>query len=362
MNLIYITSSTNRSGGSRQALYTARGLVRRGHRLVFFAPRGAELPDLAPELDWRELPPARTRWGRAIRTALPQKRPFVLHAFHNKAVKLAAWWGLFLRRQGGVFLAQRGVVYPPNNPLPYWSPGIDCFVANSKACAAVLRRKGVGAGRLRVVYNGIPPERITPRRGPESVLRELGLPQDDPRPFLFGCVANDSANKGAPLLLQALARLPEGRLLLLGVTPDRIRPLLAELGLEERVSVPGKREDIAEYLQLCRAFVLPSRSESMPNTLQEAICMGLPVVATAVGGVPECVKGNGLLVPPDDVVALAEAMATLRAGLEHGAESSGWSAAGRELAGLFSLERKLDRMEALYRELLQRRGLAGSDA
>ena len=274
MNIIYVTSSNTASGGSRQALYTAQGLAARGHDLRFFVPTGAALPGLAPHLHWEELPARRSDWGAAIsRTLPPETPPFVVHAFHNKAVKMAAWQGLFWHGRGGVVAAQRGVIYKPNNPLPYWSPGIDCFVANSQACASVLRAKGVGDKRLHVVYNGIPRERVTPQRSLRAMRGILNLPD---QALVFGCVANDSANKGGALLLRAFAEanIPHARLLLLGVSPDAYAPIAAELGIADRVQLPGKQECVADYLQVCHAFALPSLSESMPNTLQEAVCMG----------------------------------------------------------------------------------------
>lgn len=357
MKIFYVTSSSNLSGGSRQALYTARGLVARGHELIFFAPKDAQLPALAPSLDWQLLPEQRSRWGAAIAKRLPRQEPFVVHAHHNKAVKLAAWWGLFWRRKGAIMAAQRGVIYKPNNPLPYWSPGIDCFIVNSQACANVLRAKGVKSSRLHVIHNGIPPERTRPARPPEAVRGELGL-EHAADAFIFCCVANDSPNKGAETLLRALAlaELPLARLLLLGVTPEKFAPLAAELGLTERVFLPGRREHVADYLQLSQAFVLPSFSESMPNTLQEAVCMGLPVVASDVGGVPECVQGNGMLVPPGDVHALAQALRRLAHDVE---QREQWAAASRELAGTFSLENKVRRVENVYASLARQRGMRG---
>ncbi len=359
MKIFYVTSSSNLSGGSRQALYTAQGLAGRGHELTFFAPHDARLPELDPLLHWHRLPQKRSQWGQAIAAVLRQHGgPFVLHAFHNKAVKQAAWWGLFWRRRGAVVVAQRGVVYKPNNPLPYWSPGIDCFMVNSKACADVLQAKGVGNSRLHVVYNGIPEKRITPLRAAEEIREELNISRND---FLFCCVANDSANKGAALLLQALARadLPDVRLVLAGVTPQTFAPLVAELGLAEQVRLPGHTSHVADYLQTSQAFVLPSLSESMPNTLQEAVCMGLPVVASHVGGVPECVQGNGLLVPPGDVSALAQALRRLA--LEPETREQ-WANASRQLAATFCMQRKLDTVETIYAHCMQRRNLTREQA
>ena len=79
------------------------------------------------------------------------------------------------------------------------------------------------------------------------------------------------------------------------------------LGIE-KVRLIGQTERVSDYLQIADAFVFPSKNmDSAPNTLLEAIRMGLPVVAATVGGVPEIAQNNGLLVPPDDTEALTRA-------------------------------------------------------
>ncbi len=352
MKIFFLTSSSNKSGGSRQALYLAQGLEQRGHQLCFFVPHDAKLPELAPEFNWRWLPEKRSAWKQAVAACLPQNQPCVLHAFHNKAVKKAAWWGLAWRRRGMLVAAQRGVIYRPNNPLPYWSPGIDCFMVNSSACARVLRSVGLSPARLHLVYNGIPAERITPGRAPEDVRRELGLEHNP----LFCCVANDSANKGAKKLLQAFAAAgpDNGSLLLIGVTPEKFAPLCTELGIKERVRLLPPVDHVADYLQLAEIFVLPSFSESMPNTLQEALCMGLGVVANDVGGVADCVSNNGLLVKPGARHALTEALQTAASSA---ALRTNWKKRSLELAADFTMERKIQQVETIYLERIRQRGL-----
>jgi glycosyltransferase involved in cell wall biosynthesis len=357
MRIIFISSSSNKSGGSRQALYLAQGLLGNGHDLRFCVPADAELPELAPELPWLRLPEKRKHWRDSVYALLDESlgagRPCILHAHHNKAVKLAAWWGLFWRSRGLAVFAQRGVVFPPKNPLPYWSPGIDCFMVNSQACAAVLRRKGVPERRLRVVYNAVPTARLAQREAPEAVRARLGLKDGE---LVFGCVANDSKNKGVEELLRAFARaeLAQARLVVLGVSPDLWSPLARELGLSGRALLLPPCESVADHLRVFDAFVLSSHSESMPNTVQEAMCLGLPVLSTAVGGAPECVRGNGLLVAAKDVPGLAQG---LRSMAESAEQRRAWGAKSLELSAQFDPKRKLALVESIYRETLERRGL-----
>jgi glycosyltransferase involved in cell wall biosynthesis len=84
------------------------------------------------------------------------------------------------------------------------------------------------------------------------------------------------------------------------------------LGLGERATFLGARSDISEVLMAADAFVMSSKSEGLPMALLEAMAVGVPCIATAVGGVPDLLGGDkGLLVPAQDAPALADAMATI---------------------------------------------------
>jgi len=350
MRIVLVTSSESASGGA-QALYLGQGLAGRGHSVTFFAPDQAASEALAGDLDFRTLPPARRDWRAAVEAALPASGPFIVQAFHNKAVKALAWWGLAWRRRGGVCLGHRGVMYRPGNPLPYWSPGIALFTVNSQACARVLRGLGVSGRRIRVVYNGIPAARVAPAQDPAALRAGLGIPAGVP---VLGTVAGDKPVKGVDVLLAAFAALPpefaDSHLVCVGCRPARWEAEAAGLGLAGRTHFTGRVENVADHLAALDLFVLPSRSESLPNTLMEAACLGLPAVASNVGGVPELIRGNGLLVPPQDPAALAAALARL---LADPAERNRLAAASRALAPEFSMTRKVDQMEAIFAELLE---------
>ena len=358
MRLIVFTSSTTRSGGSRQALYQARGFAERGHEVLFFTPDTSTLRGLDPEAPfWRNLGPA-ANWRGVMEEAIfagrkKAEQPTVVHAFHNAAVKRLAWWGLSWRRRGVLCVAHRGVVFRPRNPLTYWSPGIDCFIVNSLACADVLRSLFLGKKRLRVVYNAVPPERVLPTRDAADMRRDLGLPENA---FVFGTVGGDNPVKGVEPLVRAFraADIPGSRLLVLGVTPDKWTPLARELDIPGRAVFVDRTNNVGDYLQLLSAFVLPSLSESMPNTLLEALAAKLPAICSEVGGVSEIMGKSGLLVPPGDVHALASAMKRMRF---HDEARDAMRAAAVKQAALFAPAHRLDALEGIYREFLAARGL-----
>jgi glycosyltransferase involved in cell wall biosynthesis len=205
------------------------------------------------------------------------------------------------------------------NQLDRWSlRGADRVVTVCGAFADRLRRWGVRERRITVLHNAIAPFR--PVR-PESVLtlREmLGIPAEA---LVLLSVGRFSPEKAHANLLRAVAALerragiPAFRLVMVGDGPERERleASCRELGVTDLVVFAGTTADVSVYYSLAEVFVLPSRSEGSPNVLLEAMASGTAVVATAVGGVPEVVRSgdNGLLVPADDVSALAGGIAEL---------------------------------------------------
>jgi glycosyltransferase involved in cell wall biosynthesis len=179
--------------------------------------------------------------------------------------------------------------------------------------------------RAQVLVHGLPEplgqEPLT--RSSEGLRRELGVADDA---IMVLCVAHHRAEKDYDNLIDALALLTareqraDGGLAPVTVVAAGAGPLLdnarrrvAKLGLEKRLLLLGHRDDVGALMAAADGFVLASRFEGLPVALMEATAAGLPVVATAVGGIPEALAGGAgeLLVPPQDPEALAEALARL---------------------------------------------------
>jgi glycosyltransferase involved in cell wall biosynthesis len=213
---------------------------------------------------------------------------------------------------------------------------------------AVEKGLGLRPGRVLVVPNGVPPTEL---RGTE-VRRELGL---DPDTLLLVSVGNLYPVKGYDVLLEALARLEPGSgrswyfaIAGRGGEEPALRALACELGLSDRVRFLGFRTDIGDILAAANVFVLPSRSESHPLAVLEAMFAGLPIVASAVGGVPDTIRHEreGLLVPPGDPEALAAAISALVADPRQRARLG--AAAAERARSHFTVEAMADAYERLY--------------
>ncbi len=172
--------------------------------------------------------------------------------------------------------------------------------------------------------------------------------------FLIGWVGRLIPVKAADVFLRALAELRDmswsAAVVGDGVERCRLERLAATLGLGSRVAFHGKVDDAARLFPAFDLFVLSSRTEGTPIVLFEAMAAGVPVVATAVGGVPDVVSSTeALLVPPQDPVALAQAIRT--ALLDPGATHARVTAARARLTREFTLARWVARYDAVYQQV-----------
>jgi glycosyltransferase involved in cell wall biosynthesis len=207
------------------------------------------------------------------------------------------------------------------------------------------------------VPTGLDLDALRPGRDPAAVQRGLGLP---PEAILIGQVANLRPMKGHREVIEAIPavvdRHPEayfvfvGRDELGGALEVRARAL----GIESRVRFLGYCSDATSFIAAFDLVLLPSRWEGLPVSILEAMALGKPVLATAVGGIPELVSSGetGLLIPeaqPEQIAAAVNALLADRAALAH----MGARAADRARRH-FTRERMVADMESIYLRLLRR--------
>ena len=233
----------------------------------------------------------------------------------------------------------------------------DQVVCVSQALLDFCREEhGMSARQLRLLYNGIDigTFRPLPEEARNRVRRSLGVAPDAP---MFITVAVLRQPKGIEFMIRAFASLcrrdPDARYLVVGSGDDRERleALAGDLGVSSQVIFAGMRDDIPELVAASDIFVLPTLTEALPTVLAEAAAIGKPIVASAVGGVPEMIEDGetGLLVPPANCEALAAACGRL---LANPALRQRMGQAARGLAmDRFDLELHADRLCGLYNRL-----------
>ncbi len=232
---------------------------------------------------------------------------------------------------------------------------IDLATGNAQAILRELADDGIPERKLKLVRNGIDAAAFARSMTSRAEARQrLGVPADA---LVFTAVANLYDYKGYPDLLAALELLKErlaGPWCLLAAGRDvagnlaAFRRLAAAHGLDGRVQFLGPRLDVPVILSAADIHVSASHHEGFPNNITEAMCAALPVVATAVGGVPEQVVAGstGLLVPPHQPAALADALLTLA---RDPARRVAFGRAGCERASdLFSLQGFVRGLEEAY--------------
>ncbi len=200
-----------------------------------------------------------------------------------------------------------------------YRPFVSHYFALSRDLASYLLDKvDVLPSRVTQVYNGVDVSRFTPS-GPVPAPIS-GCPFDPQQHWLVGTVGRMQTVKDQPTLarafIAALAQRPElrerARLVLVGAGPLRevCRQVLDDAGVADLAWLPGERSDVADVMRGLHCFVLPSLAEGISNTILEAMASALPVIATAVGGNADLVTHGetGVIIPPDDVPGMAEAI------------------------------------------------------
>ncbi|MBJ7599388.1 MAG: hypothetical protein DLM67_03000 [Candidatus Nephthysia bennettiae] len=234
---------------------------------------------------------------------------------------------------------------------------IDFQVCDSEAArSVVVGTERVEGDRTAVIHSGsqLPDLSGQPPPPPSAWRLEAGEPA-------AVILANLTWQKNHEVLLRATAKVvagcPSFRLVLIGEGAERsrIEGLVDELGLGESVLLAGSVTEGSRLLRNFRFSVLSSRQESFPNAVVESMAAGVPVVATSVGGIPELVRHgiDGLLVPPGEPDALAEAM--LRLVWDPELATRMGEAARERVRQSFSIEKMVREFEDLYLYLVRSR-------
>jgi len=291
-----------------------------------------------------------------LRRLLRRERVTLVHAHGSRGTLYA---GLATRGLGIPLVWHVRVAEPDPRLDRLLARLAEAIVVNSGATAARIRRLPGAAAKLTIVPNGVDPARFAPGPADAGLGDSLGL---DPAVPVVGYFGRLERGKGVDVLVDAATRLhgklPATAFLFVGEGPlgETLMARAAAAGLPARFT--GQRDDVAALLRLCAVVVLPSRQEAFGRILIEAMAAGVPVVATAVGGIPEvCVDGvTGLLVPPEDPDALAVAIALTLT--DQAATAARVTAATADVHARFALTAHAARVEAVYAEVLGASGPA----
>jgi len=365
LRILHTESSIGWGGQEIRILTEAQGMIARGHEVTLLTAPSA---DIYPAAQRRNIPVValpiekkRPRALLAVRTWLTAHRgQFDVINTHSSTDS----WLVALARA-----SLRDV--PPVVRTRHVSTAVHDDRATRwlyQSASSHIVTAGEALRRQLVRDNGFPPERITSvptgidlaRFRPmdrNAARRQLGL---DARPAL-GILATLRDWKGHDYLLDAWKRLAprfaDWQLLVIGDGPQRgrLEARVGDEGLAQSVRFVGNQDDVPVWLNSLDLFTLPSfGDEGVPQGIMQAMACGLAVVATSVGAIEEAVQRDqtGLIVPPRDAAALADALGALMA---DPARRAAMGAAGREYAiAHFGIDRMLDAMEAVFNRVIGR--------
>jgi len=317
--------------------------------------------ELSPGSDWQVI--------KELRSILRDRRIDILHAHSSKAGLVGRIAALLAGTPVIVFTVHNFIFYDHMSTLKKkiyaWAERIlahpTCAIITvSRALRdGLIQAEGIDPGKIVTIYNGID---IKPFEAPvdkDEVRRKLNL---GPGPVI-GTVARLAPQKGVSYLVEAALRVvqdyPDARFLIAGDGPllPELEQQAAGLGISDNIRFLGYRDDIAQLLAVLDVFVLPSVTEGLGLTVLEALAAGCPVVATAVGGIPEIVEfgQTGLLAQAKDSGDIAKQILYL---LNNPDEAARMAATGKAMIKeKFALEPMVRSTTRVYLECLKARGM-----
>ncbi len=318
--ILMVDTATTWRGGQRQVLFLMRGLCAAGHEVFLAAPENGELYRRAADVVRGRFPLA-PRGGNDVfaalrlRSLIKQTGCSVVHAHSSHAHGI-----LFLAScPGGVdalrVVSRRVDFAVAKNPFGRWKYrfGADLYLAISKGVREVLTNGGIDPARVRLVPSGVDLEHLRQVVAHKDLHAEFRIPREH---RIVGNVAALAPHKSQVDYVLAAKSICDRRddITFLIVGEGELREMLSSLvdrlQLQGRVILTGFREDALSILKALDCFVLSSHLEGLGTSIMDAQALGVPVVATDTGGIPELVDNRvtGLLVPPRQPDTLAGAI------------------------------------------------------
>lgn len=357
MRIMQIVSAGDVNGAVVHCALLSRELVRRGHEVTLVCRPHAwaaqRVADLPVEVVYSDL----HRWPMdELRRVGGIVRDRGIDAIHTHMSSAHAF-GVFLKMRTGV-----PCVATAHNRYVQLHWMFNDFVIGTSAATTRFHRRYnlVRRGRSKTIHNFIDEQAVAnvPPGTRERLRRSFGVGDEH---VLVAQIGDVIPRKGLLHLVRALPQIlaaaPLVRLLVVGDVKNsaeymaRIKSEARELGVAEKLHWAGHRRDIADVLSAVDAVALASLEESLPLSILEAMASAKPVVATSVGGLPECVAEGetGFLVPPGKSDALATALGKLAS---DPAQRQRLGQAGRQrIADEFSLAAIASQIEDVYRSV-----------
>jgi len=321
IKVIHLDTEPNWRGGQQQAIYLFEGMLKRGYETLFFCKPESALHKYIRE---NNLPHKSLALRNEIDILSAHKlakfakenKYNIIHCHNSHSLSIALIAKLFNNSLN--IIASRRVFFPISNNIlskyKYNSKNVKKIVCVSNAVKELMIKTGVDTNKLSVIHSGIDLNKFQYSNG-DSVKSRYNLDNS----IVIGTVAAFTSDKDYPNLIEAAALICEryDNVIFLalgeGTLLENMKLLAQANHLNDKFIFAGHRKDVGDYLKAMDIFVLASKKEGLGTSILDAMSVGLPIIATDTGGIPEAVENdyNGLLVPPKNHKSLAEAILKL---------------------------------------------------
>lgn len=362
IKVLHIDSEKSWRGGQQQAAYLNQSLVEKGIFTNFICQPSSKLYKYFCNNGLPSVP-LRMRGELDVKAAykiagICRKNGYNilhLHSAHSMAIGLLA--KLFHRQLKLIGMKRVDFRISKNflSRVKYSSGWMDKIVCISEAIRNVLIEDGIPKAKLMTIHSGIDINKFSENKKSTSIREEFNIPAKN---ILIGTIAAVVGHKDYPNLLKAaekvITKYEDVTFLAVGEGKDmdQTKALSAGMNLKDKFIFTGYRSDVGKFLKSFDIFVLASKMEGMGTSLLDAQAVGLPIVATKTGGIPEIIEDglNGLLVEPQNPDALADSMSRL---IEDTELRESLNKGALQHVKQFSISHNVEKYLELYNELLR---------
>lgn len=361
IKVLHVDSERTWRGGQQQAAYLLEGMHKRGYQTALACRPGSTfehhchdhaLPvfpvTMAGEIDFFS--------GRTIANICRNHGFAILHLHSAHAIATGLWAKLFFRplKLIGVRRVDFHIRKNMFSRFKYRTSMLDRLVCISRKIYEVAQEDGIPEGKLRVIHSGVDLDRFRKASLDREMKSKLGIPGHH---LVVGTVAAMAWHKDYPNLLNAAKKVLKTQSNITfcavgsGPDEDQIVQLKDELALGDRFVLTGFRNDVGNFLHMFDIFVHASCMEGLGTSILDAQGVGLPVIGSYAGGIPEIIqhRTNGLLVPIKDPDALAASILKLA---NNPRLREAYGKKGKETVERFSIANTIEKNLDLYRELM----------
>ncbi len=358
MKVIHIDSEMTWRGGQQQAFYLYDAMIAKGYQTAFFTPIGSALTE---KLKGKNLPVNEISMNGEIDfTAAKKIAKFakqhnfdILHCHSSHSLSVGIMASYFNKKLK--LVASRRVDFRIKrnylNDLKYLNKSLKKIICISEAIKQILLDAGLPESRLAVIRSGIDLNKFI-NANPLEIVDKLSLQNK----FVIGTVAAVEREKNYPLLLEA-AKLVQNsgvEAVFVAVGDGSLLQEMQQKAMQLELKnfyFEGYRTNIGDYLKAFDVFVLPSKKEGLGTSILDAMSVGLPIIASNIGGIPEAVENgsNGILIDPSNPVMLAKSIISL---IDAPEKRKAYGAASLELVQKFDINNTINSNIELYKEIL----------